>query len=35
MSRATPSIANPGTCGYSIVATSGALPARAALLSFA
>ncbi len=35
MSRATPSIAKPGTCGYSMVATSGALPALAALLSFA
>ncbi len=35
MSRATPSMAYPGTCGYSMVATSGALPARAALLSLA
>jgi len=35
MSLATPSMAKPGTCGYSMVATSGALPARAALLSLA
>ncbi len=35
MSRATPSMAKPGTCGYSMVATSGALPALAALLSLA